>query len=329
MKRVQEVRSALTQWTQRLVRGARSWWQALITRTRVRYKRLRRWAKRRSIRALRRWRNFRAGWRELRQGVARWWKQRSITERRITQTATGLAMLLLVIAKVDQGGYWSGLSLNLGTELLGGVALYWAFDFIAERNLKAGLIARMGSGVRVVAVAATEELRRYGWLTDGSLRGADLSGANLCGADLRGANLRGVNLLQAKLKKANLSNAYLKDADLFDANLEKAKLIDAHLQKAFLINANLQKANLLGACLKDGHLTSANLEEANLCGANLQGADLQKAILKGANLTGARFDGAVLPDGTDWIPGIDITRFTNQEHPDFWQPHPYRRRSGA
>jgi len=49
----------------------------------------------------------------------------------------------------------------------------------------------MGSGVRDVAVPAADELRRRGWLTDGSLRGANLSRADLRGANLREANLSG------------------------------------------------------------------------------------------------------------------------------------------
>jgi len=53
---------------------------------------------------------------------------------------------------------------------------------------KADLIAQMGSSVKDVAIAAVEELRRHGWLCDGSLQGAILSGANLEGAYLVMAN---------------------------------------------------------------------------------------------------------------------------------------------
>jgi uncharacterized protein YjbI with pentapeptide repeats len=107
---------------------------------------------------------------------------------------------------------------------------------------KADLIAQMGSSVKDVAIAAAEELRRHGWLRDGSLQGAILFVANLQGAILFEANLQG--------------------ADLFVANLQGAELLGANLQGAYLSGANLQGA----------YLVMANLQGAVLIGANLQGA---------------------------------------------------------
>jgi hypothetical protein len=198
-----------------------------------------------------------------------------------------LAVLLLValvssLVGVLFSGDWTGLLLNFGTEMAGAVATYALLEvFLGSRERrearKADLIAQLGSQVKDVAVAAAEELRRLGWLTDGSLRGVFLAGANLEGAILAWANLQG--------------------AILAWANLQWAALQEANLQAAILAWANLQ-------------------------GAILAGANLQWAALQEANLQGTTFnEKTTLPDGTEWTPDTDLTRFTDPEHPDFWS-HP-------
>jgi hypothetical protein len=97
----------------------------------------------------------------------------------------------------------------------------------------------MGSDVRDAAVPAVEELRREGWLYNGSLRvaalryanleGARLWGANLEMADLWGANLKGAFLLSANLSRANLEGAQARAGQLYQAeNLEGATLPDGN-----------------------------------------------------------------------------------------------------
>jgi hypothetical protein len=217
----------------------------------------------------------------------------------------GILLILIVVALVSSlwavwpwpTGDWKGLALNFGTEMAGAVVTYALLElFIGRRERreaeeeelaakKADLIAQMGSSVKDVAVAAAEELRRHGWLTDGSLQGAFLARANLQGASLAEAKLEGANL-QANLQGANLVRANLEGAVLMMANLEGARLIWANLEGAFL-----QEANLEGA------------------------------FLPGANLQGAKFnDETTLPDGTKWTPDTDMTRFTDPDHPDFWWP---------
>jgi len=117
------------------------------------------------------------------------------------------------------------------------------------------------------------------------LRGSDMSGAYLRYAELDGADLR----------HTNFEGAYL-----FGANL-----VGANLSDAVLIGANLIGANLAGAIV-----SGANFSEAHLNGANLIGANFEAAYLKGAKL----------PDKTTWTDNTDMTRFTNPNHPDFWQP---------
>ena len=181
---------------------------------------------------------------------------------------------IVVLAVLVGGGFWlalvaailshdwPGLLLNLGTEIMGAVAIYLILNqFIEGRErreaegrkaeqYKSDVIRRMGSAVHDVAIEAAEEAKAHGWLYDGSLQGA-----YLVGADLRGALLIG-------------------------ADLERAYLVSADLRGAFLSCANLRGARLKAACFDDG---------------------------------------TRLPDGTNWMPGTDMARFTDPQHPDFWR----------
>jgi hypothetical protein len=213
-------------------------------------------------------------------------------------------LVLILVALVSSllgvlpTGDWRGFALNFGTEMAGAVVTYLLLElFIGRRERreaeekelaakKADLIAQMGSSVKDVAIAAAEELVRHGWHTDGSLRQAWLQGAQLPGVDLIGADLQG--------------------AFLASANLQEAFLEGANLQWAILVRANLQ-----GAALSDAKLQKASLARANLQGASLLGANLQDAEFNG---------GTTLPDGTNWTPDTDMTRFTDPDHPDFWRP---------
>ena len=220
----------------------------------------------------------------------------------------GVLLILIVVALVSSllgvlpTSDWKGLALNFGTEMAGAVVTYLLLELVigrmerreAEREAekkereekKANLIAQMGSRVNDVAIAAAEELARRGWLTDGSLQGAQLAGANL------------------------------PKADLIAANLQEADLVRANLQGAHLFMANLQRANLSDADLRETVLGRADLQ-----GAGLDGTDLQRATLIGANLQGATLnENTILPDGTKWTQDTDMARFTDPKHPDFWRP---------
>lgn len=89
-----------------------------------------------------------------------------------------------------------------------------------------------------------------------------------------------------------------------------------NLSKANLKGANLRKANL-----RDTKLEYANLQYVRLYKANLQGADLKDAILQDADLRAVKFDKKTrMPDSKYWTPETDMTRYTDPNHPDFWQP---------
>ena len=239
---------------------------------------------------------------------------------RITVLAVLVAVALVSsLSGVLLSGDWAGLLLSFGTEMAGAVATYILLELFigrwergeAEREErevereereadKAHLTARLGSQVKDAVVPAAEELRRRGWLHNGSLQEKNLSKANLQGVDL--------------------SNADLKGALLITANLEGTDLSGANLHGAYLFMADLQGADLAGADLQEANLLWANLKEANLSGAGLSKTNLLRADLERADLSMASFDkDTTLPDGAKWTPDTDMGRFTDPEHPNFWR----------
>lgn len=133
---------------------------------------------------------------------------------------------------------------------------------------QAQLINRLGSDDHQTALRALWEIRAYGWLWDGLLVRADLSGANLAGADLSGGDLRKVWLVGARLEGADLD-----ESDLAGADLSSADLSGAHLRKA-----NLRRASLAGA-----DLTGLDVDEASLSGCG--------GLLGATMPDGSRYDG--------------------------------------
>ncbi len=97
--------------------------------------------------------------------------------------------------------------------------------------------------------------------------------------------------------------------------LENRSLKDKLFIRANLQGADLESAYLRGTSFANATLTGANLKNTNLFGAIFTGADLTDV-----QLTGASYDArTVLPDGTFWTPGTDMTQFTDPVHPDFWR----------
>lgn len=170
------------------------------------------------------------------------------------------------------------------------------------------------------------------------LQDADLHYANLQHATLRSADLQHATLLSADLQHAKLGRANLQHAKLWDAKMQHVNLRSADLQHAKLVFAKLQHANLRKANLQHANLQYANMQHVNLKKANLQSARLQYANLRDVqNIEEALFnEKTVLPDaekiGNDderkaiftpesyWTPETDMTRYTDPNHPDFWEP---------
>ena len=227
---------------------------------------------------------------------------------------------------------------------------------VKTRELK-DLIVRMRSNDNLTAITATEQLRARGWLTDGSLHKAELMEANLQKARLVGANLEQTILVAANLQEARLTTAFLQKSDLSIADLKYASLRFARLENANLSEANLkevdcehahmQQADLRGANLHKAKLNEANFEQANFAAANLREAEIGSVNLRRTNLWNvnlrdakyvevAHFDEqTILPDAKYvgkneggniifdkyWTTDTDMTRYTNPEHPDFWEPN--------
>lgn len=243
----------------------------------------------------------------------------------------------------------SQLLIGLAPEAIGiGFTVFFLDRIYQKREieqLKRRLIGEASSQSNETAKSAVDWMRREGWLTgeNGLLKGKFLLKAQLQEADLHSANLQQTELSFVNLRKAELSMAELQTAHLRKANLQQAHLWQTNLQGALLVGANLKRADLNFANLQHAYLNGANIQEAILVGANLKGVDLGVADLTGsrifgADLQGARLVGAnlekviwqdkldgnevttTLPDGTIWTPDTDMGRFTDPEHPDFWQP---------
>lgn len=210
----------------------------------------------------------------------------------------------------------SGYSTNLYTEFLSIVVTVLVLNTLttlrAEARQKEELIFQMGSDENVTARAAVKMLKHKSWLTDGSVKGADLRAANLKETDLRDANLEQADLRSVNLEQANLRGANLEQANLDSANLSGVNLENANLEQAYMWNANLEGTSLVGANLERAYMWDVNLE-----GAYLWDANLERAYLGDVNLEGADLMDATLPDGTKWTPETDMARFTDPSYPDY------------
>ncbi|MEO8394001.1 MAG: pentapeptide repeat-containing protein, partial [Chloroflexota bacterium] len=198
----------------------------------------------------------------------------------------------------------------------------------AQEREKATLLKRLQSVELEEKRDILKRLRDEDYLVDGTLHNLNMVSADLQHLDFSRSDMEGINLSGAKL-----SHSRFVGADLQGANLSKALLRFARCENARLLEANLTRADLQMANLTEADLRYAELENADLNGAILDAADLRGANLSGANLSGAclelrfdekpfsaaRFDGAtILPDGSNWVAGVDLRRFTNPDHAEFW-----------
>jgi len=183
-----------------------------------------------------------------------WWLSQSPTTRQ-TLFVLVTAALFASLAGALLSGDWLGLITHFGLEMAGAVAAFVLIDQVLNRSderklLNCQMIPRLRSRVNPVALSAIDELAQLGWLYDGSLEGAYLSGANWRGAKLRDAYLQealmvAANLQGADLFRANLQGAHFWRANLRDANLTAANMLDAILQDAVLAGATFSEASVL------------------------------------------------------------------------------------
>ncbi len=174
-----------------------------------------------------------------------------------------------------------------------------------------------------------------------NLDGSILQQTDLTEANLSFASLKSSNLVMAKLIRANFMQANLRKADLTRVNAMGSSLFMTHAQRSILRyadfrRADFQEADLHGADVRKADLSGALMRDTNLANANLEKTNLKsvrmmRVNLKGANLTGTYFDGStILPDAEfildegvydkHWTSDTDMKRYTDSDHPDFWQP---------
>ncbi|MCI0708902.1 MAG: pentapeptide repeat-containing protein [Chloroflexi bacterium] len=286
--------------------------------------------------------------------VPQWWLEMRPLEHRVLLTT-----MIVVIASAALYGLAQSIKVvddfaaNVITEVISIAITVTVIARLnrqeAVRQRKEELILQMGSPYDGFATEAVRLLGTYGWLTDGSVSGADLryanlqgvnlkksnldrvdlsfanlqaaqmSQANLQGAQLNYANLQNSSFMQANLQGAKLSFANLQETTFSEANLKDAVLYRVNLQDAKLWQANLQGANLGRANLQDAKLWQANLQDAGLVSANQKGAELDEANLQGVHFGRPEFDETTtLPDRTIWSPDIDMKKFTDVNYPEFW-----------
>ena len=145
---------------------------------------------------------------------------------------------------------------------------------MSEEQEKRDLIEQMGSDHNEIALAAVDKLRERGWLTDGSLRGAELEGANLSGANLDGSDLQGADLRQSwvggtSFIRAKLTGAILADAIMFGADLRSADVTNANLSGAYLSEVQFGGRIIVHA---DENAVSSSPGDTMMRGADLTNA---------------------------------------------------------
>jgi hypothetical protein len=259
----------------------------------------------------------------------------------------GLLLGILITPAVEQiTGDLSSLIGNLVPEAVGIIFTVLILDTLAanrsREELKKRLIHEARSLSNETAIGGINRIRDEKWLTTKDatpiLKSQNLENANLRKARLKFADLEKTCLENADLQQANLTRANIQKANLNYANLQEATLNGIYGERANLGVANLRQAALGTANLQGAYLGYTNLQQANLTNANLKQATLYEANLRGANLRKTQFDkDTILPDakvlGWDeydnwilgdnscWTPEIDMTRYTDPNHPDFWQPY--------
>lgn len=174
--------------------------------------------------------------------------------------ALGTSVVSFLLGTEDTKGWVSGVLQNFSTEMLGAFITFLLFDIVirGREELKRRLIKQFRSPHPEITSKALSELKKHGWLYDGSLRGTYLSFANWSGLDLEGIDLEG-----ARLRKVKLINTTLRKANLEGTNVSVDRLVQASaLQGAIMpdgrrydgrlrLPGDLERARRMGISLED------------------------------------------------------------------------------
>lgn len=107
---------------------------------------------------------------------------------------------------------------------------------------------------------------------------------------------------------------WLVDGTLNGQNFSGSKLMEAKLESSSLIGANFSYSDL----------TDTNFQSADLTGADFTGAILEDTVFAGATLIDIKHvsaifnENTILPDKTTWNNDVDILRYTDPSHPNYW-----------
>ena len=241
------------------------------------------------------------------------------------------------------------------TTIFLGWILVLAQRYDAEQARKTDLKFQVSSPSNEFAVEAVRLLGLHGWLEDGTLNGIIIRRANLQGADLDRADLEGAIFSNTNLNGSFLADSNLRGALILKTDVQNADLENADLAGAILMGANLQGANLEGANVEIADIsTFRNLDSSTPNERIMQ--DIERFFQSGiyrysatdfvqeVEETAMRYTTAaadpgraenaqtslslailqlvtnvILPDGTNWTLDVDMARFTDPNHPNFWR----------
>lgn len=220
----------------------------------------------------------------------------------------GLALILIGVW-IGSLIFGSGYFTNVYTEALSVIATIAVLNRLSDwremRQRKARLCREAYSRDNSTALNAIDWLRAEEWLclehAEHLLAGIKMSRANLENAYLYGADLHAVNFYKATLAKADLSQSDMGETYLHRANLSHASMFGTDLRGAVLWNANLRQVK---------HLDKATFDETTV---------LPDARPLQDDEGNTRYDdaGRVIFN-KHWSPNIDMRRYTDPQHPDYW-----------
>lgn len=155
------------------------------------------------------------------------------------------------------------------------------------------LLQQMRSKKRAESLQALEAIKARGWLTDGTLRGAQLYGAKWQHTDLRNADLAGCTLSGVVLQGADISGADFSGADMIDSDLRgvrahgtKLSAVDAIACKTTL--ADFTDADFTGATFGNATFSFTRLHHTKLTDTDFNNAIFDNTILADVDLSYAR-----------------------------------------
>ncbi len=260
----------------------------------------------------------------------RWDKLLERFPSRAVAYAFTLLFVLAVLYKIGRDDIAKDdYSLNLYTEFLGVIVSVIITVFIIdtinrrrdqhrrEEDSKVRLVRQVRSPEPVFVRNALHEIQEQAMF-----RGEKsiLQGEFLFGARWENVTLNYFNLKQSDMTDSTLKNALFFMAEMQRINLWISKMVDVGFLHSNLAESNLGNSTLVRVKMRTVNLQGANLELAKMEGIEIRNSNLTCTSLKGSDLKNAilednKYDeNTILPDGSHWKEGTDLTRFTDPGH---------------